>query len=184
MLTSAGIKWLSAALFVSLCLNLAALGFFLGRSSREASGHLLVPPHTIALQALPEERARALLSQFSETIHPVRKDMSRMREVRGELGRLLVSDPFNHEAFALKLDELTASVTRVHGHTNSSFVKITMHMTPVERRMVAGLIERPRRNQPAVPVWIERRIDQRFDTGDGSDKARSWRPADPKPSER
>ena len=169
MLTSASIKWLSAALFVSLCLNLAAIGFFLGRSSREARGDLLVPPHTIALQALPEERARMLLSQFSESIHPVRQDMSRMREVRGELHRLLVSDPFNHEAFASKLEELTASVARVHGHTNTSFVKITMHMTPVERRMVASLLERPRSARQRMPVWVERNVNQRFDPGEVSE---------------
>ena len=164
-MTNTSVKWLSLALFASLCLNIAAVGFYVGRSTREARGDLLVPPHTIALQALPEDRARQLLSQFAESIHPVRQDMSHMREVRGELHRLLVADPFNHEAFEIKLKELTSSIERVHGHTNSSFVKITMHMTPVERRMVARVIERPKPLRQHMPVWIERNINERFEPG-------------------
>ncbi|MCY4200738.1 MAG: periplasmic heavy metal sensor [Gammaproteobacteria bacterium] len=164
MLTRTRIKWLVAALIASLSLNIAAIGFYIGRSARESHTSLLVPTlmptHTIALQSLPEQRARAILSQLNESIQPARQDMSRMREVRGELHRLLVSEPFNHEAFAQKLDELTESVTRVHGHTNSSFVKITMHMTPAERRIVGRHIERPRSFRTIVPMWMEREIGQ------------------------
>ncbi len=163
MLNSMRIKWLVVALLVSLCLNLFAAGFYVGRGSGEPRGDLVVPPHTIALHALPEHRARDLLSHFSESIHPVRQDMSRMRTARGELHRLLVSDPFDHEAFALTLDELTAGVASVHGHTNSSFVKITMHMTPVERRMVASYIESPNSFRSSMPVWLAQDIERRSD---------------------
>ena len=159
------LKWLVIALAGSLCLNLAAVGFFIGRQAHDRSNDVLVTPQTIALQALPEERLQQLMVQLSESIDPVQQDMIRMRKVRGDLHRLLMSDPFNHEAFAHKLEELTASVARVHGHTNSSFVRITMHLTPNERRMVANMIERPRSLGPPAQFWVQRRVNERFDPG-------------------
>lgn len=165
MSNNSTLKWLSISLAVSVCLNLAAVGFVIGRQSQDHSNDILVTPHTIALQALPQDRLQQLMVQLSESIDPVQQDMIRLRQVRGELHRLLMTDPFNHQAFAHKLEELTANVARVHGHTNSSLVKITMHLTPNERRMVANMIERPRSAPPPAQFWIRRSVNERFDPG-------------------
>ncbi len=165
MSNNSTLKWLVIALAISLCLNLASVGFVIGRQTHEHSNDVLVTPQTIALQALPEERLRQLMVQLSESIDPVQQDMLRLRTARGELHRLLMSDPFNHEAFAHKLEELTASVARVHGHSNSSLVRITMHLTPNERRLVANMIERPRLAGPPAQFWIQRSVNERFDPG-------------------
>ncbi len=165
MSNSSTLKLLVTGLAISLCLNLAAVGFVIGRQSQDRSNDILVTPQSVALQALPEERLRQLLVQLSESIDPVQQDMIRVRQVRGELHRLLVSDPFNHEAFAHKLQELTENVARVHGYSNSSLVKITMHLTPGERRMVANMIERPRYQRPPAQIWMQRRVNERFDPG-------------------
>ena len=156
-------KWLATTLALSLCLNLAAVGFFIGRVSRGHDHEILVNPQTVALQALPEDRVRELVRDLSESIPPMHQDMTQLRRVRGELHHLLMAEPFNHVAFATKLDELTAGVARVHGQTNTSFVKITMHLTPNERRMVANMIERPTLLRAPMQVWIERNINKRFD---------------------
>lgn len=160
------LKWLSVSLAISVCLNLAAVGFFIGRQSQDRSNDILVTPQTIALRALPKDRLEQLMVQLAETIDPVQRDMTRVRQSRGELHRLLTSDPFNHQAFAHKLEELTANVARVHGHTNSSLVKITMHLTPNERRMVANMIERPRSLAPPAQFWVQRRVHEQFDPGE------------------
>ena len=156
-------KALAVALAASLCFNLAAFGFLIGRITHREDHEMLVTPQTVALQALPAERVRELVRTHSETIVPVQEHMTHLRRVRNDLHRLLMTEPFNHRAFESKLEELSASVAHVHGHTNSSLVKITMQLTPTERRMVANMIEQPRFNIAPRQVWIERSRQQGFD---------------------
>lgn len=149
-------KALAVALVASLCFNLAAIGFLIGRMAHWEDREMLVTPQTAALQALPADRVRELVRTHSETIVPVQQHMTYLRRVRSDLHRLLMTEPFNHRAFETKLEELSAGVARVHGHTNSSLVKITMQLTPTERRMVANMIERPRFDIAPTRIWIGR----------------------------
>ncbi len=159
------LKWLGALLLVSVSLNIASVGFFVGRMAHDHGNRVLVAPQTIALQALPKDRLRQLLVHHSQSIGPMEQDLAILRQLRGELRQILNAERFNHRDFACKLKELTAVVARVHGHTNSSLVRISMHLTPGERRLVANMIERAKLPSTPTHVLVSRHTTEEFNPG-------------------
>lgn len=147
-------RWLIAGLAVSLILNLALVGFFVGRvSGPPAWTQARMDPSfglARALRFLPEERRDALFDH--EEARDIRRSLSRsmrgMRQHQHAIQTALTAEPFDPDAlataFAAFRHDMDEAQTRNHG----LFVRIAAGLTPEERDQLHRALARPMRNGP------------------------------------
>ena len=137
-------KWLVIGLIVSLVLNLALVGFLVGRASgpspwqRSALDPVAGLPRLLSF--LPKERRRELLEQ--QPRRQLRESLRDMRRAQHAIDEALVQEPFDAEALAAQLaryrQHFGASQTRSH----AAFVAIAANLTPEERQRFVKSLRR------------------------------------------
>ena len=146
-------KWLVAALAVSLALNLALVGLFVGRMSGP-------PPWTQArmdpsfglaraLRFLPEERRDALFAD--EDFRDIRRSLGRsmlgMRKHQRDIHAALVAEPFDPDALATAFASFRENMDEAQARNHGLFVRIATDLTPEERDELRRALSRPMRGR-------------------------------------
>ena len=147
-------KWLIAALAVSLILNLALVGFFVGRlSGPPAWTQARMDPSfglARALRFLPEERRDALFGD--DEARDIRRSLSRsmrgMRQHQRAIQAALTAEPFDPDALAAAFASFRQGMDEAQARNHGLFVRIAADLTPEERDQLRRALTRPMRNGP------------------------------------
>jgi uncharacterized membrane protein len=135
-------RWLLAALFASLALNLVIVGLVAGAMWRFRAP--VWPPSLVGYaSSLPPERRKQLWEQTAEEraeLRPLRRDV---RAAREETVRALVTEPYDRQRYLAAQEHQTETERRVRHAMQALYLKIADILTPEERR--------------AYPRWREHR---------------------------
>jgi uncharacterized membrane protein len=140
-------RWVLAALFVSLALNLIVVGSVAGAMWRFrapppwATG---VTPNLLGYAStLPLERRKHIWGQTAEERNHIRPFRREVRATREETIKALVSEPFDRDKFLAAQSRQAEAENRARAAVQDLFVKIADSLTPQERQ--------------AFPRWREHR---------------------------
>jgi len=132
-------RWLMIALIGSMGINLALIGFTVGRAtSGELRPEMLNPMPGFArlLHELPAERREALRPQLREHFAGMRSSVRGIRKAQEELGRAIVAEPFDPDRLARALDAVRDHLLTSQANSNAAFVSLVTELTPAERQQL------------------------------------------------
>ena len=147
-------RGLIIVLIVSLCVNLALVGFLLGRASpMDFRGDAINPMWGVAriLRDLPETRRAELRSHFRTHQRALRPDLRSIRQAQSDLGAALLADPFDPDALNSALDSFRNHLHASQITSHSAFVTLIESLTPEERALLVESMQWPgnaRRREP------------------------------------
>ena len=129
-------KWLVIGLVVSLVLNMALVGFLVGKASGPSPWHRGAFDPIAGLPRLmdflPKERRRELITQ--QPRGPVREALRDMRRAQHAMDRALAAEPFDAEVLAEALARYRVYFAAGQERSHAAFVAIAAELTPPERR--------------------------------------------------
>jgi uncharacterized membrane protein len=132
-------RGLIVALIVSLCINLALVGFLLGRaSSFEFRRDAINPMWGVAriFRELPEVRREELRSHFRAHRQAMRPDLQGIRRAQTDLGAALLADPFDRAELESALDSFRDHLHASQISSNSAFAALVESLTAEERALL------------------------------------------------
>ena len=140
-------RWSMVLLIASLALNFIIVGLVAGSIWRVRAHQPAVrgvTPNLLGYAAsLPQERRDLIWNATAEQrqhIRPFRRDI---RTAREEVMQAIAAEPFDGEKFATAQGRLAEAYTRARAAVQELDLKITVELTPQERR--------------AFPAWREQR---------------------------
>ena len=145
-------RWLVIGLVVSLVLNLALVGFLVGRESGPSPWHRSAFDPIAGLPRLmnflPRERRRELMAQ--QPRRQVREALRDMRRAQHAMDRALAAEPFDAEALAEALAHYREYFAAGQERSHAAFVAMAAELTPHERRRFLESLRRrgERGNRP------------------------------------
>jgi uncharacterized membrane protein len=150
-------RWLLAALFASLALNLVVVGLVAGAMWRfRAPVWAPVTPSLLGYaSALPPERRKQLWEQTAgerAELRPLRREVHTARD---ETVQALAAEPFDRQLFLDAQARQSDAEQRARHAMQSLYIKIAEGLTPEERR--------------AFPHWREHRRPTGHNLLDGPD---------------
>lgn len=135
---STGRRWMAAALFASLALNLVVVGAtagFLWRHSGQGPGAHRWPPNLLNYTAtLPAERQKELAARVAAQRANVRPLRRQLRAARDEVASVLAVQPFDKQRFEAVQAQLMVADQRAREAVYQLYAEIAANMTPEERR--------------------------------------------------
>lgn len=160
-------RWLLIALVASLALNLALVGYMVGKA---AGPPFLRPPPTSfdptvglgrLLRFLPAERRREVLAGTAR--QDIRESLVTARRTARTLHQQLGQEPFDEQALATTLQRFRNDFAESQARSHAAFVAATAALTPAERqRFTKSLRKEARRGGDGVRKR-ERRSESRGD---------------------
>lgn len=131
-------RGLIVALIASLCINLALVGFLLGRASSFEFRRAINPMSGVAriFQELPEVRREELRSHFRAHRQAMRPDLRGIRRAQTDLGEALLADPFERAELESALDSFRDHLHASQISSNSAFVALVESLTSEERALL------------------------------------------------
>ncbi len=153
-------RYLIVGLVASLAINLALVGFLLGRSSTMELGMQRVDPMMGMrglIHDLPEERREALKPYFREYFSVLRP---RFREVRGaqtELRNAILSEPLDTEALRRALGSFNTHLFESQANGPEALLSLIAALAMAERQQLIRHLHKP-------PTHRDRRSRLRSDT--------------------
>jgi uncharacterized membrane protein len=150
-------RWLLAALFASLALNLVVVGLVAGAIWRfRAPVWAPITPSLLGYaSALPPERRKQLWEQTAEERAELRPLRREVRAARDETVQALVAEPFDRQVFLAAQARQYDAEQRARHAMQGLYLKIAEGLTPEERR--------------AFPRWREHRRPAGHNLLDGPD---------------
>ena len=138
-------RWLLAALFASLVLNLVVVGLVAGAMWRfHAPAWAPITPSLVGYaSALPPERRRQLWDQTAEARAELRPLRHEVRTARDETVEVLAAEPFDRQQFLAAQARQADAEQRARHAMQALYLKIADALTPEERH--------------AFPRWREHR---------------------------
>lgn len=131
-------RGLIVALIASLCINLALVGFLLGRASSFEFRRAINPMSGVAriFQELPEVRREELRAHFRAHRQAMRPDLQGIRRAQTDLGEALLADPFERAELESALDSFRDHLHASQISSNSAFVALVESLTSEERALL------------------------------------------------
>ncbi len=142
------------ALFVSLGLNIFAVGYLSGRVLNDEGagppppkqGRQEMPSFRLIhyADALPSERRREFREAFQTQLPAMRDGFQEMRQLRGELTTLLGAEEFDRAAVAAKFEEIEQLRDQQQAAFGKAFLDAFEILTPEERIMLRDAVNERR----------------------------------------
>jgi len=131
-------RGLIVALIASLCINLALVGFLLGRASSFEFRRAINPMSGVAriFRELPEVRREELRAHFRAHRQAMRPDLQGIRRAQTNLGEALLADPFDRAELESALDSFRDHLHASQISSNSAFVALVESLTSEERALL------------------------------------------------
>lgn len=131
-------RGLIVALIASLCINLALVGFLLGRASSFEFRRAINPMSGVAriFRELPEVRRDELRAHFRAHRQAMRPDLQGIRRAQTDLGEALLADPFDRAELESALDSFRDHLHASQISSNSAFVALVESLTSEERALL------------------------------------------------
>lgn len=131
-------RGLIVALIASLCINLALVGFLLGRASSFEFRRAINPMSGVAriFRELPEVRREELRAHFRAHRQAMRPDLQGIRRAQTDLGEALLADPFDRAELESALDSFRDHLHASQISSNSAFVALVESLTSEERALL------------------------------------------------
>ena len=141
-------RWMLAALFVSLALNLVVVGSVAGavwrfRGPPHLAGSAVTPNLLGYASTLPAQRRKELWDQTAAERRHIRPFRREVRAAREETIKALIAEPFDKQQFLAAQGRQAEAENRARQAVQDLYVKIADGLTPDERR--------------AFPRWREHR---------------------------
>ncbi|MDP1643408.1 MAG: periplasmic heavy metal sensor [Phenylobacterium sp.] len=142
---------LTIALFVSLAVNLFAIGAVVGglvigvrmSEGRESAMRPGPPPIFSAASALPEARQDAYREALRGEAREVRRSLMRAGEARRAAWGDIAADPYDPAAVRQALTEAQAIEAQARSRLESRIVDFAADLSPEERQALAQALSRP-----------------------------------------
>ena len=150
-------RWLLAALFASLALNLVVVGLVAGAVWRfRPPAWVPITPSLVGYaSALPPERRKQLWDQTAEERAELRPLRREVRTARDETVQVLAAEPFDRQRFLAAQARQADAEQRARHAMQALYLKIADALTPEERH--------------AFPRWREHRRPTGHNLLDGPD---------------
>lgn len=163
-------KWLIVSLVVSLAVNFALAGFFIGRASNLDLHRPLMDPtlgFSRVLRQLPDERRAELRPLIRRHFRGMRPSLGGIRKAQSELNEALTADPFDAPRLADALEQFREHLADNQTASHNSLVALVAALKPGERRVLVESMRRgmfdhrdhrqapPRRPPPTAPPGLE-----------------------------
>ncbi len=145
-------KWLLVLFVLSLALNLALVGFLLGRSSADFRGG--DPTRGFprwAMMEMSQERRESLRPTFSRHRADMRRQLRDMRDHHRALQTAVAADPYDPAGLAAALADMRAAHARVESTNHAAFRDFVSQLSPAERQRLAEQLGRPHPRHPRPP---------------------------------
>lgn len=144
---------LTVALFVSLAVNLFAIGAVVGglvigvrmSEGRESAMRPGPPPIFSAASALPEARQDAYREALRSEAREVRRSLMRAGEARRAAWGEIAADPYDPAAVRRALTEAQGIEAEARSRLESRVVDFAADLNPEERQALAEALSRPPR---------------------------------------
>ena len=161
---------LAIALFISLAVNLFAIGAMVGglvigvrmSEGRESAMRSGPPPIFAAASALPEARQDAYRQALRGEARHVRRSLMRAGEARRQAWSAIADEPFDPAAVQQSLKDAQAIEAQARTRLENRVVDFAGDLTLEERRALAEALSRP-------PVRRHEGRDGRGDRGERGD---------------
>ncbi len=135
-------RWLLGLLAASLALNVAAVGFVIGRGA----GGSFRPPFAqplmgagALLRELPAERREAIEATLGDELRHGRPPIREMRRAQRALREAMTAESFSKQSLTQALEGFRSNLCSAMARSNASFVDVAALLTAAER---AALVER------------------------------------------
>ena len=137
-------KWLVIGLVVSLTLNLALVGFLIGRASGPSPWHRGAFDPVAGLPRLmnflPKERRRELIER--QPRRDVREALRAMRRAQHAMDAALGAEPFDPAALAEALARYREHFAAAQERSHAGFAALAADLTPQERQRLLENLRR------------------------------------------
>ncbi len=145
-------KWLLAILVLSLALNLALVGFLIGRSSAGFAGGDPTRgfPRWAMLDMSPERRAE-LRPAMSSQRASMRRQLRGMRKHHDALRAAVAANPFEAAALDAALADMRTAHAQVESLNHAAFREFVSQLSAAERQQLAEQLNRPHPRRPRPP---------------------------------
>ena len=137
-------RWLLPALLLSVAINIAFVGYLVGRQSAPVLagpvGNPLVVSGAVGrfVRDLPPERREELKPLVREHLRALRKGARGLRSAHHELQHALRVEPFDEEKTRMALGQLSRAIDpQASRQAEDTYVSLLRAMTPEERRAFA-----------------------------------------------
>lgn len=146
---------LTIALFISLAVNLFAIGAVVGglvigvrmSEGRESAMRPGPPPIFSAASALPEARQDAYREALRSEAREVRRSLMRAGEARRAAWGEIAADPYDPAAVRQALTEAQGIEAEARSRLESRVVDFAADLNPEERQALAEALSRPPRRR-------------------------------------
>ncbi len=145
-----GNRWLIVVLVLSLAINFALAGFFIGRASNIDLQRSVMDPtlgFSRILGQLSDERRSELRPLIRNHFRDMRPSLKGIRQAQIELNQTLTAEPFDARALAVALEQFREHLSSNQSVSNASLVALVTALEPGERRLLIESMHRGRRHQ-------------------------------------
>ncbi len=143
-------KWMAIALIGSLALNLALVGFMVGRATSPGFDPARAFPRWV--KTLPEPRRDQLRPLIREHFRTIRPQLAEMRSAQRAVNHAITAEPFDAEALSAALAQMRKVQQSTFASTDRSFASFVGNLSQAERQALASRGHRPERfGEPGKP---------------------------------
>ena len=147
-------RWVVMLLVVSIALNVAFVGFLIGRSMAPHRAFDPAAHYPRWVRSLPEprrEELRPFLRQHRQNIRP------RLRAIRTghqEVMRAILAEPFDPAMLEQALQSRRRHHLQSQDTNDAAFVEFVRQLTQQERQTLAHDLRTPNRNRQGAPAGL------------------------------
>lgn len=148
-------RYLIAALAISVAINLALLGFVLGRASNLDRPAMRVDPQLGVgrlLRDMPAERREAIEPLVKDYFRSLRPRMRQVQRAQGAIRDAILTEPFDAEAMADALGTFNTRLYESQARGHPQLVRLLAALSIEERRELVQRFRRPRERQGPMPA--------------------------------
>ena len=143
-------KWLIGLFVLSVAVNLALIGFVVGRHSGAAAFVDPAREYPRWVRSLPEPRRDTLRPAITRHIRSMRGDIRALSGLNREVRQAIEADPFDASRMAAALKAVHMHNSDMQHKSHQSLVSFVSQLTSAERAAFAASLQRPvRRPGPA-----------------------------------
>jgi len=131
-------KWVAALLLFSLGLNLALVGFMVGRSSHPGVAGDPTRGFLRWMHGLPADRREELHPMVANHMRAVRPEMRSLRQRHRALQEAIVAEPFEPEALNAALNDMRTQNINLQQASHAAFMAFVSHLSVTEREALSN----------------------------------------------
>lgn len=151
-------KWLIGLFVLSVAVNLALIGFLVGRHSGAAAFVDPAREYPRWVRTLPEPRRDTLRPAIIQHIRSMRGDIRTLSGLNREVHQAIAADPFDPSQLAAALEAVSRHNKDMQQKSHQSLARFVGQLTSAERAAFAASLQRaerrpgpPRRYRPGGP---------------------------------